>query len=143
MYSHISLVTAFYAFLRVGEMTSTSTLGSPTPPQISQLVKLVDAFGNTVALKLNFADFKHNYNQHPFSIVIYRQPPFCPVQLGLDYLALRGSLPGPLFSNLDNSPVSRTFIADMLCLALKSCGLSLMRYKGHSFRIGAAFFCCG
>lgn len=40
----------------------------------------------------------------------------------------------------DNTPVSRKFFADLLSLSLKSCGLDSTRYKGHSFRIGAASF---
>lgn len=116
-------------------------MGSSAPPPLprsNQLVKLPDGSGNTVAFKLNFADFQHNnnINQHPFSIVMHRQSPFCPVQLFLDYFILCGSLPGPLFANPDNSPVSRTFFADILCLPCKSRGLSPMRYKSHSFRIG-------
>ena len=79
--------TDFYAVLRVSEMTSTSSVGSPPPIQMGQLFKLVDDSGNTIALKLVFANYKHSYNQRPFSIVIHRQPPFCPVQLLLDYLA--------------------------------------------------------
>ena len=126
--------TAFYAFLRVGEMTSTS------PIQIGQLFKLADDSGNTVALKLVSTNHKHSYNQCPFSIVKHRQPPFCPVQLLLDYLALRSNQPGPLFANLDNNSVSRTFFTDILRLALTSCGLNSSHCKGHSFRIGAASF---
>ena len=79
--------TDFYAFLRVSEMTSTSSVGSPPPIQMGQLFKLADDSGNTIALKLVFANYKHSYNQRPFCIVIHRQPPFCPVQLLLDYLA--------------------------------------------------------
>ena len=67
--------TAFYAFLRVGEMTSTSSVVSPSPIQIGQLFKLTDDHGNTAALKLVFANYKHSYNQRPFSIVIHRHPP--------------------------------------------------------------------
>ena len=100
--------TAFYAFLRVGEMTSTS------PIQIGQLFKLADDSGNTVALKLVSTNHKHSYNQCPFSIVKHRQPPFCPVQLLLDYLALRSNQPGPLFANLDNTSVSRSSLQTYL-----------------------------
>lgn len=106
-------------------MTSTSTVGSPTPIQIDQLFKLADDSGHTIALKLVFANYKHSYNQRPFSIVIHRQPPFCPVQLLLDYLALRGNQPGS--PNLDNTSVSRSFFTDTLRLALTSCGLNPSR----------------
>ena len=56
----------------------------------------------------------------------------------LDYLSLRGYKPGPLFMISHGHPVSRTTFTDQLSLALKFCGLNPARYKGHSFRIGAA-----
>ena len=122
--------TAFYAFLRVDEMTSTSSVVPPSPFKIGQLFKLTDNHGNTVALKLVFSNYKHRYNQLPFSIVIHRHPSFCPVQLLLDYLALRGKQLGPLFANMDNTSVSRSFFTDILWLSLTFCGLNPSRYKG-------------
>ena len=127
---------AFYAFLRVGEMTSTNRHG-PRPLQIHQVVKLVNNSSSIVPLKLAFQDFKHSYNQPPFSIIT-RAPTFCPVQLMLDYLTLRGYKPDPLFMASHGHSVSRTTFTDQLSLALKFCGLNPARYKGHSFRIGAA-----
>ena len=54
--------TAFYAFLQVGKITPTSSMGSTAPPssavQINQLVKWPDGSGNTVAFKLTFTDFQ-------------------------------------------------------------------------------------
>ena len=55
-------------------MTSPSSVVSPSPIQIGQLIKLTDDHGDTVALKLVFANYKHSYNQRPFSIVIDRHP---------------------------------------------------------------------
>lgn len=47
---------AFYAFLRVDEMTSTNRHG-PQPLQIHQVVKLVNDSNSIVSLKLTFQDF--------------------------------------------------------------------------------------
>ena len=129
--------TPYYPILRVGEMTSTSTAGPPTPLQIDQLIKLADNSGNTVAPELVFAKFKHS-SISAFSIVIQRQSPFCPVQLLFDYLALRGSQPGHLFAKMENSPVSRSFFADMRRLALTSCGLAL---QGSQLPYWGCLFC--
>ena len=118
----------------------TSSVGSPPPIQTGQLFKLADGSDNTIALKLVFVNYKHSYNQRPFSIVKHRQPPFCPVQLLLDCLALRGNQPGPLFASLDTTSASRSFFTDIVRLALTSCGLNPSRYKGHSFRIKAPSF---
>ena len=132
--------TAFFAFLRIGEITYNSPKDANVPLQVHQLGKLVDTSRRVVALKLTFGNFKHSYNQRPFSIILHRHHSCCPVQLLLDYLSLRGNRPGPLFLNLDNSPVSRTIFSDLLSLSLKACGLDSTYYKGHSFRIGAASF---
>lgn len=117
---------AFYAFLRVGEMTSTNRHG-PQALQLHQVVKLVNNSNIIVSLKLTFQDFKHSYNQPPFSIVITRAPNFCPVQLMLDYLTLWGYKPGPLFMASHGHAVSRTTFTDQLYLSLKFCGLNPAR----------------
>ena len=114
---------------------------SACPPlKIDQLLKLVDGSGNTVSLKVTFLDFKHNYNQHPFSIIVKQQRLSCPVQLMLDYLALQRDKPGFLFNSPDGSPISQSTFSDQLSTALKYCGLNLACYKGHSFCIGAASY---
>ena len=64
----------------------------------------------------------------------------CPVLLLLEYLAIRGNSPGPLFMTQGNSPVSRSFFTDLLTRSLRTCGLNPALYKDHSFRIGAASF---
>ena len=120
---------AFYGFLRIGEITSNSLKNAD-----------VDTSQHVVALKIVFGNFKDNYNQRPFSIVISRQASVCPVLLLLDYLAIRGNSPGPLFMNQGNSTVSRSFFTDLLNRSLRTCGLNPALYKGHSFRIWAASF---
>ena len=100
--------------------------------------KLLDPSQKVVALKVTFHDFKHHYNQRPFSLTVHSQTAFCPVRILLDYLALRGNRPGALFITLDGAPVTRSAFTDQLALAIQLCGLDPSRYKGHSFRIGAA-----
>ena len=109
-------------------MTSTSGQKDIVPLQDHQLVKLLDHAKRVVALKVVFGNFKHNFNQRPFSIGITRQPSFCPVLFLLEYLTLRDDRPGSLFINLDNSPVSRSSFTDLLSLSLKSCGLNPRLY---------------
>ena len=131
---------SFFACMRVGEITSTTTKERGSLIQLHQLTQLVDANQGVVALKFTFRDFKHNYNQRPFSVVINRRNNLCPVEIILDYLSLRGDRPGPLFRLADGSPISRAIFIDKLSVAIKYCGLDPSRYKGHSFRIGAASF---
>ena len=63
---------AFFAFLRIGEITASSKQ-SPGPLQLNQLTKLLRD-SEVIGFKLTFTDYKHNYNQRPFSMVIHRQP---------------------------------------------------------------------
>lgn len=117
------------------------TISNPkpaTPLQLSHITKLMNAWGEIAAFKFHFRIFKHSYNQAPFSLIIYRQQSFCPVQLLLNYIVLRGTQPGPFFSTLDGAPISRTSFTDLLSLAIRHCGLDPSRYKGHRFRIVAA-----
>ena len=114
--------------MRVGEITLTTTRERGSLIQLHQLTQLVDANQGVVALKFAFLDFKHNYNQRPFSVVINRCNNFCPVQIILDYLSLRGDRPGPLFHLADGSPISQAILIDKLSMAIKYCGLDPSQY---------------
>ena len=67
------------------------------PLQMHQLSHIYDTNYQITGIKLTFENFKHNYNQQPFSLEIYRQSMICPVQLLSDYLVLCGSRPGAIF----------------------------------------------
>ena len=114
---------AFFAFLRVGEMTITSHNRDSSLLQVHQLVKLLDKTQRVVAFKVVFHSFKHNYNQRTFSIVIHRQHVFCPVQFLLGYLTLRGDRPGPLFVNLDNKLLHRSTLSFYTVFSFKPTAL--------------------
>ena len=131
---------AFFAFLRIGEITASSKQ-SPGPLQLNQLTKLLRD-SEVIGFKLTFTDYKHNYNQRPFSMVIHRQPSPrpCPVQILSSYLALRGNSPGPIFRTNAGTAVPRNMFISHLNTCLKFCDLNPSFYKSHSFRIGAASF---
>ena len=130
--------TAFHAFLWVGEMTATQNKGVQSNLDLTQLTKMVDSSGKVVSIKITFLNFKHNYNQRPFSVIVKKQLHFCPVSILLAYLSNRGLEQGFLFVLSNGNPVPRNYFAKQLALALKLCNLSPNVYKGHSFRIGAA-----
>ena len=76
----------------------------------------------------------------PFDILIERElsSPFCPIQAMLSFCKSRGHQPGPLFCHPDMSPITVSQFNTELHRCLTFCGLDTSRYKGHSFRIGAA-----
>ena len=80
---------------------------------------------------------KNNYHNHPFFLIISRQPVCDPVNILLDYCYRRGFHDGPLFLTID-SYVSRKHLTENLTLTIKYCGLDRSRYRVHSFWIGAA-----
>ena len=132
---------AFYAFLRIGEMTTHFNSNANPPFQLYQITKLISPAGELQAFKLTFGDFKHNYNSRPFSVVLSRQPnSTCPVVLLSKYLNLRGVRPGAIFVSEGGLSVSRSVFSSQLLRACHLCGLDPSRYKGHSFRIGVASY---
>ena len=88
--------TAFYAFLRIGEITATKQ--APDVIQLSQLTKLSNTSGFTASVKLTFHQFKHHYNQSPISIIISRQAGVCPVDNLLRYFQYVAQCQGPYFN---------------------------------------------
>ena len=132
---------AFYAFLRIGEMTTHFNSNANPPLQVYQMTKLISPSGELQAFKLTFEDFKHSYNSRPFSVVLSRHPnSTCPVVLLSKYLTLWGIRPGAIFVSEVGLPVSRSIFSSQLLRACHLCGLDPSRYKGHSFRIGAASY---
>ena len=122
---------------RVGEITFSAT--TPPPIQIHQLTKLVNDAHEVIGFKIKFLTFKHSYNQPPFYLVISPQSTFCPVKILLQFLSARGDSQGALFIQDDGSPASRSWFGAQLSSAIKLCSLNPSVYKGHSFRIGAAY----
>ena len=114
--------TAFFAFLRVGELTFCPR--SPDVLQlINQVVQLVESSGHITGLKITFTNFKHSYNQNKnISITLSRRSDICPVQALLDYLALRGLEDGPLFRTQDGQAVSRKLFTDHLAILFRASG---------------------
>ena len=87
--------TSFFALLRVGEITFSSTF--PPPIQIHHLTKLVNEAHEVLGFNIKFVNFKHSYNQPPFYLVISPQSTFCPVKILLHFLIARGDIQGAIF----------------------------------------------
>ena len=131
--------TAFFGFLRVGEMTVSSQ----------------DAYNNSVHLSLGDIALDSRTSQTIIWLTIKQSKtdPFrkgvklclgltdsvvCPVKALLPYLAIRGSAPGSLFLSEGNAPLTRAQFKTLLSTTLKKVGLDDSQYNTHSFMIGAA-----
>ena len=129
---------AFFAALRVGEITIRAHQPRQNIIAISQTVFLKTRDSAVSAIKLTLKNYKHSDASNPVDIFIYREQPVCPVSLLLEFLSLRGQSPGPLFCWPDSSPISRSYFVSALTEDLQFCNLNVAQYKTHSFRIGAA-----
>ena len=126
---------AFYAFLRVGEMTAVT-------PDSSHAIRIQDIHISNgpsgTTLQVTMHSFKHSGGS-PSTLQIFPQPGrSCPIAFITKYLQIRGPSPGPLYIFPNGRPVSRFFFIQQLQAALVWCNLDTRYYKGHSFRIGAA-----
>lgn len=130
---------AFYGFFRIGELAAKSANAGDSVVQYNNM-RFLTQRGIIRMVKITITNFKHNTNSRPFDILIEREDslPMCPVQAMVDYCKLRGSKAGPLFCQADSSPITAGQFNAELRRCLLFCGLDTSRYKGHSFRIGAA-----
>ena len=138
---HIALIramlaVAFYGLLRIGEISRQKN------GVVCINLNQVKIFDDRIVITIQ--NFKHNKDNQPFDIVLHKQKSLaCPYELLLNYLAVRGSNPGPLFSFIDGKGVTRNFFNSKLKLGLEFIGLDVTRYKSHSLRIGGASYLSG
>jgi hypothetical protein len=140
-YFHRSLLkamylVAFHAFLRIGEIT-VSNKNSENNLSITD-VKFIYSNSKLQGFELYMTTYKHYHGAAKVLFIKQNGSLICPVSALNEYLQLRKASNGPLFGFMDGSPVSRLFFSTQLRLSLNWAGLDPTKYKGHSFRIGAA-----
>ena len=125
---------AFHAFLRIGEITVRST--AVHNPHLIMDNQLLIEGGE---LTLIFHSYKHSRGD-PFRLKAKSTGTreVCPIRVLQSYLALRGSSPGPLFTDRHGGAILRTDFDKALRRAASFNKISTAHFKGHSFRIGAA-----
>lgn len=125
-------ITAFYAFLRIGEMVPKSLKTA------SSCLHYNDLTFSTQEVILSVLRFKTSKSQGPQFIQLESREFPCPVAFLRDFLSFRGVTSGPFFILQSGNPILRKEFDYSLKLILNFCGLNTDRFKGHSFRIGAA-----
>ena len=132
------MVLAFRAYLRVGEMVPRSKQMLQSCLQVDDILVVGDL------ITLSFRRFKHSGKQGPQAVQVRGEhisnSAIYPARFALEFLSARGNVAGPLFSNIDHSPLLRSEFDAALKRLLNFCGFSSEVFKGHSFRIGAATF---
>lgn len=129
-------LVAFHAFLRVGEFTTSSS--SLSNNLLISDVKFSYSGCRLEGFELQMSNYKHCKGDTKVLFVRANSSSYCPALALKEYLKLRQTSTGPLFGYMDGTSVSRTYFSSQLKLSLNWAGLDSSRYKGHSFRIGAA-----
>lgn len=132
-------VLAFCAFLRIGEITKTS---SPVQHFLLFSNVTLGSLHNKNFIDITIPHFKHSKSNNT-TLRIYENLgnlQLCPYQSLLNYLHQRRHKLGsePLFSFMDGAPVSRAYFSQQLKEVLAFCNLNFQQFHTHSFRIGAA-----
>ena len=130
---------AFYGFFRIGELAAKGADCAASVLRLQDL-KFLMQHGQPQMIKIIITTLKHNTDRKLIEIVIEREDtlPYCPVQALVEYCKLRGASRGPLFCQPNLAPITVYQFNTELSQCLQFCGLDTRRYKGHSFRIGAA-----
>ena len=135
-----TFLLAFYAFLRIGEITISSVSADALKlVQIGDITMLGDSKGNYKAMKLCIRNWKSQIPGVPFTLTILAQPSrACPVLAIKNYLRIRGTYGGPLFTKQNKLSITRAQFSQALRQVIKKAGFDDSRIKGHNFRIGAS-----
>ncbi|XP_060563854.1 uncharacterized protein LOC132723195 [Ruditapes philippinarum] len=126
---------AFFAFLRVGEFTKSSTA--------NHTISNSDISVNTknckpVSISVSLSHFKHSVA--PFTMILqrFKNKRICPV-LAIDtFSRMRPKVLGPFFLNESGTPVTTKQFNKILKKCICKIGCDPKFYTSHSFRIGAA-----
>ena len=127
-------LTAFYGLFRIGELSTKSTRFACSVVQYRDLQILLRD-GDPCTAKVTITDYKHNPDHRPFDILITRDDSviFCPVKSLLKYCKVRGTRPGPLFCNSDQTPITVYQFNTELQRCLQYCGLDLSQKQKPQF----------
>ena len=129
----------FFAFLRMGEMTvpSDDTFDPSVHLGVGDIA--VDDPSHPSMLRVTVKQSKTDPFRKGVNLFVGRATTaLCPVAAMLDYLAVRGMEPGPLFRFQDGRCLTRQRFAAAVRDNLSRAGVDQTRYCTHSFRIGAA-----
>ena len=128
----------FFGFLRSGEFTVSSGKFNPTW-HLSMDDIAVDSITNPTMMQVQIKGSKTDQLRQGTAVVIGKTDcKLCPIAAMITFLKARGTAPGPLFCNQDQSPLTRPQLVARLREVLARAGLDPANFCGHSFRVGAA-----
>ncbi|XP_062574792.1 uncharacterized protein LOC134236633 [Saccostrea cucullata] len=128
----------FNAFLRLGEVVVKSVADRDRVLQVQDVTFHGD--GNLPhSVQIVIRHHKTQKKNDPLIVSIQGgSGEFCPVQAMHEYCKKSSHSSGPFFQFVDGTPVTYSFVSSQLSKAISFAGFDPKRFKGHSFRIGAA-----
>ena len=129
---------AFSAFARVGELVWTNNAVSDHILCLSDL-SFSCVNGKIQKVLVCFRKYKHsNGQQSKIVSVSHGKTSVSAITALVQFIDKRKTNAGPLFCYSNGTCLTRTHFDNILRRCLKMIGLDSSKYKGHSFRIGAA-----
>lgn len=128
----------FFGFLRSGEATVPTQASYDAGTHLSISDVSIDSQSCPSTIMLRKASKTGPFRVGVTIFLGRTNRELCPVAALLDYIARRGTSPGPLFIYENSQPLTRNNLVREVRSALTAMGIDAAPYSGHSFRIGAA-----
>ena len=129
--------TAYFGFLHVSEFMSPDHSNSTNTLQLADVA--LDSHTSPKIIQLTLHQSKADQFRKGSHIYLGATNHYvCPVQALLQYLANRGSRPGPIFILTNRKALTGSMFRTALKKAHKELNLNPSHFNTHSFRIGAA-----
>ena len=131
--------TAFFGFFRLGELLLSSPKGFKPTLDLAWGDVAINDRTNPTMVQIHLKRSKVDQFGTGANIVLGRTgEDLCPVSAILNYIAVRGTEPGPFFVDGKRRPIVKSHFVEEIRSILSAAGLRAQDYSGHSFRIGAA-----
>lgn len=129
----------FFGFFRLGEILLGDQDKFDERLHLSAKDISIDSHDNPSMMQVHLKHSKTDQLAKGVNIIVGSTGnSLCPVAAMLAFLAMRGSITGPLFQFMNKQPLKRSKFVALLRQALTSAGIEAAGYTGHSFRVGAA-----
>ena len=131
--------TCFFGFFRAGEITLDTTTSFDITQHLAWGDVAIDCLENPQMLKIHLKKSKTDQLGKGVDVYIGKTAcHLCPLNACLQYMATRGTEPGPFFLFKNRQPLTKSTFTSRIRQALQALGLPQDNFAGHSFRIGAA-----
>ena len=129
----------FFGFMRCGEFTVPTPSAYDSQKHLSVKDIAVDSHSHPTMVAITLRHSKTDQLGKGTTIHLGKTAAsICPVAALLQYLAIRPPGDGHLFITEQGIPLTKALFIQRVKDALGQAGMDTSRYKGHSFRIGAA-----